>query len=244
VPEQAAALAERPVDVVALQEVRASALAAWREALSAQGYGCVVSSFDDADPGAFQSPLRRLGVLVAARMPLARVGEPELPWTERYLSVRLGESFVVHNLHAPISSKAGQVKVLTLEAVAASLAASDGPAVLLGDFNTPRYESREGEIQSFARTRSGRIRESLGERHDAAELGILTVPGFADAFRARHGYLRRDRSWLYPHGRTGYRLDHILVRGLHVDECEYEHGWRERRLSDHSALWAALSSGG
>jgi endonuclease/exonuclease/phosphatase family metal-dependent hydrolase len=38
----------------------------------------------------------------------------------------------------------------------------------------------------------------------------------------------------------GYRLDHILVRGLAVEACEYEHAWREAGLSDHSALWARL----
>jgi endonuclease/exonuclease/phosphatase family metal-dependent hydrolase len=36
------------------------------------------------------------------------------------------------------------------------------------------------------------------------------------------------------------RLDHVLVRGLDVIACEYEHAWRERRLSDHSAMWADL----
>ena len=244
VPEQAAALAERPVDVVALQEVRVTALPLWRAALDALGYGAVLASFDDADPGAFRAPERRLGVLIAARAPLERAAEPELPWPERHLAARTAEGAVVHNLHAPISAKAGQVKVLTLEAVAAWLPATDGPAVLAGDFNTPQYESREGEVRSFARTRAGRTREAYGERHDAAELGILRVPGFADAFRALHGYGRRDRSWLYPHGKTGYRLDHILVRGFEVEACEYEHAWRERGLSDHAALWAALRPAG
>jgi endonuclease/exonuclease/phosphatase family metal-dependent hydrolase len=96
-------------------------------------------------------------------------------------------------------------------------------------------------LESFARTRSGRIRPTYGERHDAAELGILQVPGLADAFRVLHGFSRRDRSWLYPHGKTGYRLDHILVRDLEVRACEYEHGWRDRRLSDHAGMWADLA---
>jgi endonuclease/exonuclease/phosphatase family metal-dependent hydrolase len=38
----------------------------------------------------------------------------------------------------------------------------------------------------------------------------------------------------------GYRLDHIIARGLGVEACEYEHSWREQRLSDHSAVWADL----
>jgi endonuclease/exonuclease/phosphatase family metal-dependent hydrolase len=40
----------------------------------------------------------------------------------------------------------------------------------------------------------------------------------------------------------GYRLDHVLVRGAHVAACEYEHGWREARLSDHAAIWAEVRS--
>jgi endonuclease/exonuclease/phosphatase family metal-dependent hydrolase len=136
------------------------------------------------------------------------------------------------------------VKVRTLEAVSAALAGdSDVPRVLVGDLNTPQYESREGEVRSFARTRSGRIRPTHGERHDRAELGLvvgLREHGYVDAFRAVHGYARRDRSWLYPNGKTGFRLDHVIVRGLEPVACEYEHGWREARLSDHAAIWADL----
>jgi endonuclease/exonuclease/phosphatase family metal-dependent hydrolase len=38
----------------------------------------------------------------------------------------------------------------------------------------------------------------------------------------------------------GYRLDHVLVRGLEVEECEYRHDWRDAKLSDHAAIWASL----
>jgi endonuclease/exonuclease/phosphatase family metal-dependent hydrolase len=39
----------------------------------------------------------------------------------------------------------------------------------------------------------------------------------------------------------GYRLDHILVRGLEVRACEYRHDWRDQRLSDHAAMWAEVT---
>ena len=101
-------------------------------------------------------------MLVAARAPVEPLPPLDLPWPERHLSVRTrldGEEVELHVLHAPISSKAGQVKVLTLETVFAALAPpSSTPRILTGDLNTPQYESREGEVQSFARTRSGRIR--------------------------------------------------------------------------------------
>jgi endonuclease/exonuclease/phosphatase family metal-dependent hydrolase len=147
-------------------------------------------------------------------------------------------------VHAPISSKPDQVKVRTLEALAAVLARpSAHPVVVAGDLNTPQYESREGEVSSFARTRSGRLRPELGERHDRAELSLvpgLAAHGYADAFRAVHGYSARDRSWLYPNGRMGFRLDHVFARGLRPTACDYLHPLRESRLSDHSPLWARL----
>jgi exonuclease III len=244
VPEQAAALGRCPADVVALQEVRATALPAWREALDVLGYPHIEVTLPDI---ARRPPERRLGVLIAAREPLEPLPPLDLPWLERHLAARTrldGVETELHVLHAPISSKPGRVKVLTLETVYAALTSpGDTPRILTGDLNTPQYESRAGEVQSFARTRSGRIRPDYGERHDAAELGLivgLREHGYVDAFRALHGYERRDRSWLYPHGRTGYRLDHIIVRGLTPAACEYEHAWRDARLSDHAAIWADL----
>ena len=244
VEAQAEAMASEPADVVALQEVRLSSIGPWRSALGRLGFPYVVSSLDGHDPLVQLAPERRLGVLIAGRSPVdALPGPAGLPWPERVLcaSTDVGE---VVNLHAPLSNKAGAVKVLTLEAVFSYLAmAEDAPRVLVGDFNTPQYESREGEVHTFARTRSGRIRPDYGERHDAAELALVTglAPyGYVDAFRVLHGYSRRDRSWVYPHGKMGYRLDHIIVRGFQVEGCEYRHDWRDRGLSDHAAMWAEL----
>jgi endonuclease/exonuclease/phosphatase family metal-dependent hydrolase len=117
------------------------------------------------------------------------------------------------------------------------------PSIVVGDFNTPAYESREGEVRSFARTRTGRLRDGYDERHDAAELGLvsgLADHGYVDAFRTAHGYGARDRSWVYANGKFGYRLDHVLARGLEVEACAYEHGPREAGLSDHSSVGADL----
>ncbi len=246
VAAQAAALAGREADLVALQEVRASALTAWEHELRGLGYAHVAASLTaDHIPA---GPTRRLGVLVASRRPLEPLRPLELPWPERHLAVRAelddGAAVELHDLHAPLSGKPDLVKVRTLETVFAHLAApSTLPRILAGDLNTPRYESREGEVQTFARTRAGRIRPDYGERHDAAELALLVTlraHGYRDAFRDLHGYARRDRSWLYPHRKTGYRLDHLIVRDLHVTACEYEHPWRDAGLSDHAAIWADL----
>jgi exonuclease III len=251
VEAQAAALADQPADVVALQEVRITSMAAWRAALRALGHEHVVTTLDAHDPRVRLAPDRRLGVLLASRQPIELLPGPEVPWHERLLTARVqvdGARAELCNLHSPISSKPDDVKVRTLEAVSEYLAApSDTPRILVGDLNTPQYESREGEVSSFARTRTGRLRPDYGERHDRAELGIvvgLGEHGYRDAFRTLHGYSRRDRSWLYPNGKMGYRLDHILVRGLDVEACDYRHDWRDARLSDHAAIWAQLAVAG
>jgi exonuclease III len=241
VADQAAAVAERDdADVVALQEVRASAHPAWRDALAAAGWR--FEHYSAPPPNG--TPERRLGVLVASRRPIEPLpGLDGLPWPERHAAVRVG-GLDVHALHAPISAKAERVKVVTLEVVAAALRGDGPPAVLVGDLNTPAYESREGEVRSFARTRGGALRDGFDERHDEAERGL--VPGLAadgawtDAFRAVHGYGARDRSWMYANRKFGYRLDHAFARGLAVEDCNYVHDWREAGLSDHSALWVRV----
>jgi exodeoxyribonuclease III len=253
VADQAAAVAaQADADVVALQEVRASAHPAWRDALAAAGW---VHQHYSAPPHR-GTPERRLGVLIAARAAIEPLpGIDGLPWPERYAGVRLADpddaaagTIDVHALHAPISAKAGRVKVVTLEAVAAALGGPSPPAppaVLVGDLNTPAYESREGETRSFARTRGGALRDGFDARHDAAELGLvpgLGARGWTDAFRAVHGYGARDRSWMYANRKFGYRLDHAFARGLAIEDCRYVHPPREAGLSDHSALWVRVAS--
>jgi endonuclease/exonuclease/phosphatase family metal-dependent hydrolase len=242
---QIAALAERSFDVVCLQEVTPRTKARWIEALEARGLHVAVSEWPVEPRGS-----RRFAVLVASRTPVRAVDGPDLPWSERHLAVRsaLGDTEVeVHTLHAPLSAKEDLVKVRTLEALFAALAApapGDAvPRVVAGDFNTPRYESREGDIVTFARDRRGRLREELGERHDRAELLLideLTRHGWRDAFRAVHGYARRDRSYAMRTG-YGWRLDHVMASPeLEPVEADYVHEWRTERLSDHSAMWARL----
>lgn len=227
-------------DVVCLQEVTPRTAAGWTESLGGAGYTVELAGWPVEPRG-----LRRLSVMTAARPGLRRLPGPPLPWSERHLACAVpidGSPVEVRNVHAPLSQKAEQVKVRTLEAVFAAVTeGEDVPRVLAGDLNTPRYESREGEVFTFARTRSGRLRPAYGRRHDEAELALvvgLPARGWRDAFRALHGYERRDRSWV---GRAGYgwRLDHLIVSPhLQPVACDYLHEWRERGLSDHSAIWA------
>src|SRR4051812_26978801 len=104
VGRQAQALAERPGDVVALQEIRATALGAWETELAALGYPHVAATLPAE--GVRRARDRRLGVLGASRPPIELCPPLDVPWPERHLAVRAQLDGVVvelHNLHAPLS---------------------------------------------------------------------------------------------------------------------------------------------
>jgi endonuclease/exonuclease/phosphatase family metal-dependent hydrolase len=72
--------------------------------------------------------------------------------------------------------------------------------------------------------------------------GYVAEP--TDTLRALCGDLNAPRKE-HPDGRVWtfarYRLDHLIAsEEIVVRSCEYEHGWRERGLSDHAALIADL----
>ncbi len=242
-PEQAQVLAAIEADVVALQEVTARTLPAWRAALAAAGLDACVTALPPRAP----TPRRKvLGVLVAAREPLEHLpGPAELPWPERVLCCVTADGIEVVNVHSPIAPAPELAKVRTHEAVAEYLAERPpAPRILCGDLNTPRRELPDGDVLSFARDTIGRLRPERGERWDRAERLLvrdLREQGWVDAFRALHGYADREASWTFSGDRGGWRLDHVLVRGLRPVASAYAHDWRRAGLSDHSALVAELA---
>jgi exodeoxyribonuclease-3 len=240
-PEQLEALAAVAADVVALQEVTARTLPLWRDGLAAAGFTACETALDGVPARRGRRPL---GVLTAAREPLQRLpGPAEVPWPERVLCCLRGGVELI-NVHSPIAPAPDLAKVRTHEAVAAYLAATERPArVLCGDLNTPRRELPDGDVLTFAHDSAGRLRAERGERWDRAERALvhgLRERGWVDAFRALHGYGERDASWTFARDRGGWRLDHVLVRGLRPVASAYAHDWRRAGLSDHSALVADL----
>ncbi len=236
--EQAAAVAAIEPDVVALQEVTARTLPLWRKALEEAGFTSVETALREGTrrPGG----RRLLAVLTAAREPLRVLPAPDVPWPERLLCCALGDVEIV-NLHSPISPAPELAKVRTHEAVAAYLqpTVAGMPRVLCGDLNTPRRELPDGTVLTFAHDSAGRLRPERGERWHRAESALvhgLREQGWADAFRALHGYGEREASWRFPQDRGGWRLDHVLVHGLRPVASAYAHDWRRAGLSDHSAL--------
>ena len=251
--EQAAALAGRDPDVVALQEITRRTLPLWRAALSTIGLTHIRASLDDADPGRQPIGRRRTGVLLSSRAPLTGASTRlPVPWPETTLaaatsSVATGE-IEVHCVHVPNAAN-GWVKVRTLKAIRSGLATGPpGPRVLCGDLNIPRRELPSGEVISFARDSRGRLRPDRGTEWDEAELGVvpgLREVGYEDAFRALHGYASKEPSWTWRriagHG-GGWRLDHLFTsKELRPVAAVYHHDWRDEGLSDHSPLEVDLS---
>jgi exonuclease III len=244
--EQAAAAGEREPDVLALQEVTARTLPLWEAACRTIGLEHIACTLGAADPARAPAERRRTGVLLAARAPFQPLpGLLGVPWPETALAARVGD-VEVHTVHVPNAAN-GEIKPRTLAAVRTGLARRSGPCVLCGDLNTPRREAPDGTVWSFARDGRGRMREERAGFWDESELGVvpgLRELGFADAFRALHGYGAREPSWTWRRisGHTGgWRLDHVFCSAeLEPVACAYHHDWRERGLSDHSALEADL----
>lgn len=236
-PEQVRRVLGLQPDVVALQEVTPTTVRQWSADLARAGFH-VATTADRARP----EGRRLLGVLIASRAPLRPRPLRDLAWPERALAVTTS-GIGLFNFHSPISPSPGLAKVRMHERLHRLLAAGRGPRVLCGDLNTPRRETVEGEVVTFARDSKARLRPERGERWDRAELALirgLEGRGWRDAFRSLHGYGPRDRSWTWPNG-GGYRLDHVIVsREVEVIRCEYVHQWREAGCSDHSALLAEV----
>jgi exodeoxyribonuclease III len=242
--EQAAALAERSPDVVALQEVTPTTEPLWRETLPTIGLPHVACSLEWAEPGRAPAGPRRTGVLLASAGALD--AEPTtwlLPWPEVALSARVQGSagdLLVHTIHVPQAAN-GVIKPQTLDALYEGLAGGRRERrVVCGDLNTPRRETIAGEVVTFAQDRYGRLRPERGETWDRAERRILCdldALDLVDAFRDRNGYEARDVSWTWRRWKGGYRLDHAFASAdLRLEACGYVHEWREAGLSDHSAL--------
>lgn len=252
--EQAAALAGREPDLVALQEVTARTLPLWRAALATIGLPHVLASLDTADPRRAPASRRVTGVLIASRRPLRRVDTTlTVPWPETAL-VRAAET------------DAGDVELHVRPRPQRGERRGEG-AHFRGD--PPRAEGRSAgrprrvpRAQHPASRAAGRHRAVVRPRHaraaatragpggDAAELGVvpgLRDLGYHDAFRSLHGYAAREPSstWqrISGHG-GGWRLDHLFTSPqLRATACRYHHEWRDAGLSDHSALEADVVAG-
>ena len=134
---QAAALAAREPDVVALQEITDRTLPLWRAALARIGLPHLRASLDDADPSRAPAERRRTGVLLASNTAL---GDPSatlaVPWPETAVAAVASSAIgavEVQCLHVPNAAN-GWIKARTLQAIRAGLhMAPPSARVVCGD---------------------------------------------------------------------------------------------------------------
>jgi exonuclease III len=240
--EQQAEVIKTGADMICLQETTSSTTTPWMQVLGEAGWPYAATAESETATAAGRG--RPLIALTASRAPIDVVELPAVPWPERVLANYI-DGLLMVNVHSPTSPKPGLAKVLTHESIAAWLAARSGPRLVCGDLNTPRKEFEDGRIWTFARDRYGKLRADRGERWDQAELALirgLESFGFYDAFRRVHGAAVSELSWEWQRWGGGYRLDHLIVSAeIHAHEVCYLHDWRQRNLSDHSALFARVS---
>ena len=199
--DQAAAVARQDADVVCLQEVRPSTRGRWATALADAGLGHAL------DSGRFRNG-RRLFNLTCSRWPLTELPAIAAPQPERVLSTVVETPYGLldlHNAHVPPAQSRGFTKVETCEAIHERLARpADRHRILCGDLNTPRAETTDGEVITFAPNHPESVASTaarLGyasqgpERWDAAERGItadLAAWDLTDCFRLLNGWERQD----------------------------------------------------
>ena len=118
--EQAAALAGRSPDVVALQEVTARSWPLWRAALETIGLPARgVLARRGRSRRASRSAAAARGVVIAARRAARRRRSLPVPWPETTLAAEI-DGVVVHTAHVPNAAN-GWIKPDTLAALRAGL---------------------------------------------------------------------------------------------------------------------------
>ena len=86
VGRQAAAVADREPDILALQKLTSNSVPGWRTALTDSGLTHVIDSFANA-PSWQAAGLRRYGLLIGSRFPLLHLlSEHPVLWPERVLT--------------------------------------------------------------------------------------------------------------------------------------------------------------
>jgi exonuclease III len=104
---------------------------------------------------------------------------------------------------------------------------SNRPFLLIGDINTG---SNEVDLQEGA--------SPFACAKDFEELS--THAGLSDLWRSQHGPDERAFTWISNRG-NGFRVDHAFANDAFENRygpisCEYGHGPRETKITDHSAL--------
>ena len=163
-----------------------------------------------------------------------------IKWSEKYLSGILkydNQELEVTTMHVPPGSSNGIEKIISIEQFYKNIIHSKNMfKIVCGDWNTPRKEFKNKEVQTWMKTGRESKRWDDGER---LLLQKLKHFGIYDSYRVLNGYSKEEFSW-YTNRKglsKGRRYDHIhSSETLDVKKCYYDHTVRENKLSDHSAI--------
>lgn len=247
-------------DVLTLQEVKPEMHSRLRDRLGAAGLLHFHDGLDGAPAGPHGQKIYTC--VIASRWPLVPA---DAAWRERAPFPELLARAIVETpdgrvdvltAHIPNGSFNGWRKIDTFEVLVRELRrADDAPRILTGDFNEPRQFRRSGQIVTFGEalhegggTSSPAWRDRSGVERPGIEWtnGVLSVlagaaqHGLRDSYRHLHGsdvtpvtHVTRGRPRCFDHT--------FVSRHFEVLGCGYHHEWRERNLSDHSAMWTRLA---
>ncbi len=255
--KQAAFLAGRQADLVALQEVTVWTLKHWKQALPAMGLPYLLDSFQLVDNTGLLAGPRRYGEIIAGRWPLQALPSAAMPWPERPLSALIDSPWgpiELHTTHIPCGASHGMLKIETFEGIYNYLAhPADRPRILCGDLNAPQLERPDGQVVTWGQDvgPDGNARQAPGSNHwDRGERCVLeglAAWDLADVFRAVNGPAAEAYSWyLWRKGRyiARRRFDHLFAgRSLGATACRYLQEARENRWSDHAAIEGVFELG-
>ena len=122
---------------------------------------------------------------------------------------------------------------------------SNRPRILCGDFNSPQWETTDGQIVTWGQKirKDGRIVVMDGyERWDAGERSVLEKLAEYDlpeVFRSLNGYKVKAFSWFLNNREKAIkrRFDHVFASSvLNAVKCQYLVDVVEQKLSDHAAI--------
>lgn len=196
--------------------------------------------------------LRNCGELIVSRWPVESLtsGNISVPWPERILSVTVStpaSKLIIHTVSIPPTGGTEMIKVCMLEGIYKRLQEVKWKdQILCGNFSSPREETPEGQIITWAqkRRKNGEITfiKGRGHRWDQAERNILLgLDKFGMTDLLRPLSTRSPQAFSYYHSsrgeQIGMRPDHVFAsRSLFPMEASYIHDVRDHGLSDHSAI--------
>ncbi|HMR41800.1 MAG TPA: hypothetical protein PKA90_15380, partial [Ignavibacteria bacterium] len=203
------------------------------------------NSFEN--PAEHKGP-RKYCLLTASKVKIIKLENfAEVGWSEKILRTRFwkgDKKIELVNTQIPPGSSNGVRKEITFKEIYKNLEKSKHKyKILCGDWNSPQEEFPGGKIMTWGE-KYGRNKEITKYKANKDECERLLLEktnnlDLYDDFRRVHGYKVNEYSWVHKNKTktTHRRYDHIYsTKNLDLKDCHYEHSFREKGLSDHSAI--------